>query len=104
MREWSCVIALLLCGCNDAAGPTAQQDFSTAADFSSPGGDLASATYPVGPYGHAVGSVIPPLAWEGYADPLADELASNKPYGNYSMNDLRLSGRPYAAIHVAEFL
>ncbi len=67
------------------------------------GPDLFSATYPAGPYGHNVGDIIPMLTWEGYSDPLADAIASSKTYGSYSMNDLRLSGRPYAAVHVAEF-
>jgi hypothetical protein len=65
-------------------------------------GDLAT-SYPAGPYGNKVGDVIPPLVWEGYSDPLADAIATSKPYGPYSMDDLRRSGRPYAAIHVAEF-
>jgi hypothetical protein len=64
--------------------------------------DIASA-YPPSPYGHSVGDTIWPLVWEGYADPLADAIASSKTYGPYSMDDLRRSGRPYAAVHVAEF-
>jgi hypothetical protein len=66
--------------------------------------DLAQpATYPAGPYGNTVGATIPPLVWEGYADPLADALANTKPYGAYTMNDLRLSGRRYAVVHVSAF-
>jgi hypothetical protein len=71
-------------------------DLSTAAD-------LMATPYPAGPYGNTAGAVIPPLVWEGYADPLADAVATAKPFSSYSMNDLRLSGRPYAAVHVAEF-
>src|SRR5579859_1653383 len=59
--------------------------------------DLTSASYPAGPYGHNVGDTIPPLVWEGYADPLADAIATSKTYGPYSMDDLRRSGRKYAA-------
>jgi hypothetical protein len=65
--------------------------------------DLMMTPYPAGPYGNTVGATIPPLVWEGYADPLADAIATSKPYGTYTMNDLRTSGRPYAAVHVAEF-
>jgi hypothetical protein len=66
--------------------------------------DLApSPSYPPGPYGNTVGSTIPPLQWEGYVDPLADALATTKPYGAYSMNDLRRSGRPYGVVHVSLF-
>jgi hypothetical protein len=79
-------------------------DLSSAArDLSSGPRDLAMTAYPAGPYGNTVGATIPALVWEGYVDPLADAIASSKPYGSYSMNDLRLSGRPYAAVHVAEF-
>lgn len=75
------------------------------------GGDMAGTTvdmvaasvYPAGPYGNKVGSVIPPLEWIGYADPLADSLAGDKPYAPYTMDDLRRSGAPFAAVHVSEF-
>ena len=63
----------------------------------------SASVYPAGPYGHNVGDTIPPLVWEGYPDPLADAIATSKTYGPYSMDDLRRSGRPYAAVHVAEF-
>lgn len=78
------------------------RDLAGPHDLVTPAGDLSS-SYPAGPYGNKVGDVIPPLAWEGYSDPLADAIATSKPYGAYSMDDLRRSGRPYAAIHVAEF-
>ncbi len=65
-------------------------------------GDLAT-SYPAGPYGNAVGDTIAPLVWEGYADPLANALASTEPYGAYSMDDLRRSGVPFGVVHVSEF-
>jgi hypothetical protein len=66
--------------------------------------DLArSPTYPAGPYGNTVGAIIPPLAWEGYPDPLADAIATTKTYGPYTMNDLRLGGSKYGIVHVSQF-
>ena len=66
--------------------------------------DLAKdPTYPAGPYGNTVGAIIPPLVWEGYADPLADAIATSKTYGTYSMNDLRLSGSKFGIVHVSAF-
>ncbi len=101
------VPVLLALGCGDDSGPAggdlAGGDLASA-DLSTPGNvDLASAAYPAGPYGHDVGSVIPPLVWEGYADPAADALANTKPYGPYSMNDLRLSGKAYGIVHLSAF-
>jgi len=93
---------LLAVGCGDDSGPSGDLAL---ADLSMPKGasDLASATYPAGPYGNTVGATIAPLTWEGYADPAADALASTKPYGPYSMNDLRLSGKAYGIVHVSSF-
>ena len=71
-------------------------DAATATDFS-------TAAYPAGPYGNTIGAVIPPLGWVGYSNPLGDALASTRPYAPYSMDALRLSGRRYALVHVAEF-
>ncbi len=100
------LLAFVIAGCSvDQTAAPAGSDLSASklSDLASVRvGDLAS-SYPAGPYGHTVGDTIWPLAWEGYADPLADAIASSKAYGPYSMNDLRLSGRPYAAIHVSEF-
>jgi hypothetical protein len=109
MRSALC-FALALAGCT--SGSTARGDLaSTVEDLAMPlAVDLAPAAppdllsvYPAAPYGNTVGSVIPPLVWEGYADPLADELASKKMYGTYSMDDLRRSGSPYGIVHVAYF-
>jgi hypothetical protein len=67
------------------------------------GGDLASATYPAGPYGSSEGDVFPSLVWEGYVDDAADAIANTKPYGAYSSEALRRSGRRYGLIHVSEY-
>lgn len=65
--------------------------------------DAALGPYPSPPYGNAVGSTFPALSWEGYVDDAADALASTKPYGPYSSDQLRKSGKRYALVHVAEF-
>ena len=64
---------------------------------------LVASAYPAGPYGNKVGDVIPNLSWIGYDDPMADALATTKPYAAYTMNDLRLTGRKYGVVHVAYF-
>ena len=64
--------------------------------------DGALAAYPPGPYGNGVGDVFPLLQWEGYVDDLADAIATTKTYGNYSMDDVRKSGKAYALVHTSE--
>jgi hypothetical protein len=66
--------------------------------------DMASDSYPAGPYGADVGNTLPPLQWIGYVDPNSDAIATTKPYAMYSMDDLRRSGRPYALLHISEFV
>ena len=66
--------------------------------------DLAPAGYPQGPYGSKVGETIWPLSWEGYVNDTAVGLADTRPYGPYSMDQLRRSVRAYALVHVSEFL
>ena len=103
------MFSALLAACGGKAPST--HDLSAALDLSSVDqaaahdlgvGDLAT-SYPAGPYGNAVGDTIAPLVWEGYADPLANTLASTEPYGAYSMDDLRRSGVPFGVVHVSEF-
>ncbi len=65
--------------------------------------DLAPGAYPAGPYGNTVGATFPPLVWEGYFDPTGDAVATTKPYGAYTMDDARKSGRAYAMIHISDY-
>jgi hypothetical protein len=65
-------------------------------------GDLAT-PYPAGPYGNTVGDTFPQLVWEGYQDPAGDAIATTKPFGPYSADDMRRSGKQYALVHLSEF-
>jgi hypothetical protein len=67
------------------------------------GTDASLGPYPSGPYGKNAGDVIANLQWVGYENDAADALVSTKPYGSYSMDAARLSGRRYALLHVSEF-
>lgn len=67
------------------------------------GTDATLGPYPSGPYGKNAGDVIANLHWQGYANDAADAVVSTKPYGAYSMDDARRSGRRYALLHVSEF-
>jgi hypothetical protein len=58
--------------------------------------------YPAGPYGTAKGDVIADLSWEGYVNDAADAVATTRPYGPYSLDALRHSGRRYALVNLAE--
>jgi hypothetical protein len=79
-------------------------DFALNLDMlGSPGADLTLVSYPSGPYGGSVGNVVPPLVWEGYVNLSADAVSTTKPYGAYSMDDVRKSGHPYALLHVSQF-
>ena len=73
------------------------------ADIPPPPADLVPNVYPAGPYGNTVGDTFPPLAWEGYVVPAADVIANTKPFGAYSADDVRMSGKTYAMIHVSDF-
>jgi hypothetical protein len=85
----------------DLAGTTALVDL---AGVDLVGADLsAGGAYPAAPYGNKVGDVIPLLVWEGYANDTADAISTTKPFGAYSMDDLRRLGRPYLMVHVSEF-
>jgi hypothetical protein len=65
-------------------------------------GGIAS-SYPPGPYGKTVGSVIENLKWIGYSDPAANTLATNEPYAAYSLDDARKSGMRYAMFNLGDF-
>ena len=75
----------------------------TAGTDTATGTDAALGPYPAGPYGGKEGDTVANLQWEGYQDDAADVVASTKPYGKYSMDAARRSGRRYALLHVAEF-
>jgi hypothetical protein len=105
-RSLMLIVPSLALGCvgateseNDLA--MAPQDASVRLDLTASVADLAT-SYPAGPYGHTVGSVFPLLAWSGYVDPAADQVATNELYGSYSSDDLRKSGAAYALLHVSE--
>lgn len=60
--------------------------------------------YPAGPYGNKVGDVVANLAWEGYVNPTAVDLASTKPYVTTDLDKLRRDAKKgYALVHVSEF-
>ena len=65
------------------------------------GGELGE--YPPEPYGRNVGDTFPNLAWQGYVNDTAVGLASAQPFVDYTMDDVRKSGKGYAIVHVSEF-
>jgi hypothetical protein len=65
------------------------------------GGQLGE--YPPEPYGRNVGETFPNLAWQGYVNDTAVGLASTQPFVDYTMDDVRKSGKGYAIVHVSEF-
>jgi hypothetical protein len=60
-----------------------------------------AAGYPAPPYGVEVGDTMANLQWEGYVNDDAQGLANSEPFVDYSMNDVRQSGKEYALIHMA---
>lgn len=104
---------LLLLGCNNPKPPDVSMDAASAEDMVSASdlrgpvndlagpGDLASA-YPPGPYGFEVGSVVAPMTWEGYANPTAQGSALDKPYGSYTLDEIRRSGARYLLLYTAD--
>ncbi len=69
-------------------------------------GDMATTpgSYPAGPYGNTVGATFPMLSWQGYEDDAADAVATTKPYGVYTSDDMFKSGRRYAMVHLADYI
>lgn len=57
--------------------------------------------YPDPPYGVEVGETMANLQWEGFVNDDAQGLANAQPFVDYSMNDVRLSGKEYALIHMS---
>jgi len=91
------------CSASPAADDLGQADLSqSVADLS--GADLGQGQYPAGPYGRAVGDTFPLLAWEGYVNNAADAVSTTKPFGSYSSDDARKSGRAFMMVHVADYI
>jgi hypothetical protein len=74
-----------------------------------PPADLASAdlnfgSYPAGPYGGAVGAVVPNFSFKGYFNPKkVMGLASEAPFGDVTLDMVRTSGAKMALIELAGF-
>ncbi|MBI2392201.1 MAG: hypothetical protein HYV09_21620 [Deltaproteobacteria bacterium] len=107
------IVALILASCGggeeraaiDAATADVAGDIDLAevSPADAPDADPFGA-FPSGPYGNAVDSVMANLAWEGYVSPLADAIASTKPWVTTSMDALRRDAKKgYALVHVSEF-
>lgn len=92
---------------NDSSTPgddtTTPGDDTTVAPDTTTGTDGDLGPYPSGPYGNVVGATFPNLQWVGYVDDAADVVATSEPFGPYSMDDARKSGKPYAFVHVSDF-
>jgi hypothetical protein len=73
--------------------------------FVAPEFDLAAAPgYPPGPYGTAVGNVVPNFTFQGYWAPgQVTGLASAEPISTVTFDRIRTSGKRYALIELAAF-
>jgi hypothetical protein len=90
------------------------EDTSSSSDSSSPGDTLAAdasdagemyGPYPAGPYGNKVGDVVPNLKWRGYVNATSDEVSTKLAFVDTSLDALRRTARkPYALIHVSDFI
>lgn len=123
------LIGLLLLGACSSPKPAADADLGAVADQAaadSRGADLTASPdllamndlrtvdllmtpdfgpdYPAGPYGAMVGDTLTPMVWEGYVNPSAAGLASAQPYGAYTSDDLRRSGKRYALLYTSDYL
>jgi hypothetical protein len=93
-------------GGGDLGSPSdlaAGADLQASGDGAVPNDFAVGGSYPAGPYGRMKGDTFPLLAWEGYVNPTASSLSTSQPYGPYSMDDARRSGRSYGLVHVSEF-
>ena len=71
-----------------------------------PAADLAMPAmgYPPGPYGGAVGDVVPDFTFQGYWSPTKTMgLATSQPYGALTFDMARTSGARYGMIFLAGF-
>jgi len=72
---------------------------SGASTSSGSGGDAVG--YPAPPYGNEVDDTFPMLAWEGWLNPSADQLATDGTYGPFDSDGIRTSGDDFALVHLA---
>jgi hypothetical protein len=86
----------------DDTNVTPGDDTATGSDTTT-GSDTDIGPYPSGPYGNTVGATFPNLQWVGHVDDAADVVATSEPFGPYTMDDVRRSGKAYAFVHVSEF-
>jgi len=118
MRKIAITIALGLLGCGgsaDSPAPvTSEQDSAVADsvvadDTTPPNDDVVTDTggatsYPSGPYGTAVGSVVADLELMGYLREATTGLATEATYGAAKLSDVRARATvKYAVIHVSGF-
>jgi hypothetical protein len=93
-------------GAHDAivAGDSSSAIDTAPGERDAPAADAGS-SYPSGPYGSAVGSVVADLALEGYVRfGTTTGLATSAAYGAASFGELRAkSPRRYAVVHVSGF-
>jgi hypothetical protein len=91
------------------AGDTTLPSDSTSEDVFADASDVLDAEvygpYPPGPYGNKVGDVLPNLEWQGYVNATSDAVSNTKPFVSTSLDTLRRTARkPYALIHVSDFI
>ena len=65
-----------------------------------------STPYPAGPYvaSPKVGDVFPELVWSGRVNPSAEGIATTKSIADYSSDDIRKTCKPFALVHISEFV
>jgi hypothetical protein len=79
-----------------ASGGNANNSSST---VGSGGGVMGN--YPPPPYGVEEGDTFPFLDMQGYPNVMANGVATNQPFGNFSSDDIRNSGHAHVLIHLA---
>ena len=97
------VAGALLLGCGSDDSDSNQ---GTGGQGGAGGGSCAalSTPYPAEPYGKAVGSVFPPLLWSGHVNETAEGVATTKNIADYSSDDIRKTCKPFALVHISEFV
>lgn len=67
-------------------------------------GGTASAQYPAGPYGKAVGDVMQNYSFHGYVNDDGTALSSTLTQSDFDLQAVRASGKRYALIHLATYI